>query len=120
MPLVIAPEIEEIEQSWILPSNLNKETQESPDLILAKQIAHKIKNDLDKQIIKNPGDILILNRRRTNLTKYLIDQLRQLNIPTSGLDRLKLLDHPIILDLIALTEFILFNNDDFNLAIVLK
>lgn len=119
MPLVIE-EKEENNDSWVVPSDLKKEIQESADLILAKRIAQKIKIELDEKIIEKPGDILILTRRRTALTKYLIEQLRLLNIPTSGLDRLKLLDHPIILDLISLVEFILFPSDDLNLAIILK
>jgi ATP-dependent helicase/nuclease subunit A len=113
LPLVIE-EKEETENPWSLPSDFTNKTKQTANQVLAKIIAEKIKE------INNPGDILVLTRRRTSFISELIYELRKLNIPTTGLDRFKLLEHPIVLDLISLTNFLLFPLDDLNLAIILK
>lgn len=109
-------------QEWVLPSSFMQDNQKSNSahIKLATMIAEKIKLDLENQVIKSPGDVLILTRRRTEFINILIKELRALNIATSGMDRLNLLEHPIILDLSSLTNFALYPSDDLNLAIVLK
>ncbi len=119
LPLVIDEEKEE-KKEWLLPSEYSKDNQKTGSELLAKLIAQRIKEDLETKEIKDPGDILILTRRRTIFITHLIKELRALHIPTSGLDRLKLSEHPITLDLIALTNFMLCSADDLNLAIILK
>lgn len=119
-PLVIE-ENKVDKQEWILPSNFIEHNKNNISYqTLAEIIAKRIKEDLTSGVIKTPGDILILTRRRTDFINILIETLRKYNIPTSGIDRLNLLEHPIILDLIALTNFLLCSSDDLNLAIVLK
>lgn len=119
LPLVIDEENEDI-KTWTLPSDFtHKETQTAKQQ-LAQIIAQKIQQELESGLINNPGDILILTRRRTNFITNLIQELRKIDIPTSGLDRFKLLDHPITLDIISLTNFLLCEADDLNLAIILK
>lgn len=125
-PLIIEPEIP-IEESWQLPNNYISQKHQDADELLAIKIGKNIALWLEnKKFIpsKNrnisPGDILILTRRRNNFIHILIKTLRQMNIPVTGLDRIKLLEHPAILDIIALSNFILCNEDDLNLAIVLK
>ncbi len=122
IPLIIDDdENQEQDYSWALPSNFNKISKKTNlEEIVANQIAHKIKEELQEGIIKNPSDVLILTRRRTKLTRLIISSLRNLNIPTSGLDRLKLNEHPVILDLLSLSKFVLNCYDDLNLAILLK
>lgn len=123
-PLIL--ESEKIqEQQWSITELL--EEQEQAEELLALKIAQEI----DKLIKTNkfiysknrpitPGDVMVLTRRRTGFIQILIKALRSMNIPTAGIDRLRLLEHPIILDILALSKFILCSEDDFNLAIVLK
>lgn len=118
-PLIIEDEKEE-SQEWLLPSDFKKNKQVTASEKLAINIAKKIHQDLTNKIIKTAGDVLVLTRRRGNFINHLISELRKLNIPTSGIDRLKLLDHPIVLDIISLTNFLLCSDDDLNLAITLK
>lgn len=125
-PLVIEPELKK-NDSWVLPSHHINNPQLSADELLANNIADNINKWLQtKQFINSKnriiqaGDILILTRRRNDFVSILIKTLRAKNIPVAGIDRLKLLQHPAILDLIALSNFILFSEDDLSLAIILK
>jgi ATP-dependent helicase/nuclease subunit A len=116
-PLILEPESEEV-QPWVLPNDFIHNKNESADEKLAQQIKDNIQEWIKNGI--NPGDIMILTRRRTGFVNHIIKELRQAHIPVTGLDRLKLLEHPAILDLIALTHFVLCPADDMNLAIILK
>ncbi len=125
-PLIIEPE-NITDNSWRLPQDYPLIKQQSADELLAIKIGENIAKWLkERKFIHsknrpiNPEDILILTRRRNSFIHILIRTLRQMNIPVNGLDRIKLLEHPAILDLLALSNFILYQNDDFNLAIVLK
>lgn len=125
-PLVIEPELKK-NDSWVLPSHHINNPQLSADELLANNIADNINKWLQtKQFINSKnriiqaGDILILTRRRNDFVSILIKTLRAKNISVAGIDRLKLLQHPAILDLIALSNFILFSEDDLSLAIILK
>ena len=125
-PLIIE-EKNEKQKTWELPSEFLNTDKTDISKQLAKKIATNIKQWLEsKKFIhsKNrsiiPSDILVLTRRRNNFVHCLIRELRKLNIPVAGLDRLKLIEHPAILDLIALSNFLLCKSDDLNLAIVLK
>jgi ATP-dependent helicase/nuclease subunit A len=88
------------------------------DLKLSSMIVNRVKTLLNQGYLAE--DIMILTRRRTELINVIIKGLRDEFIPVSGLDRLKLLEHPAILDLISLTKFILCPADDVNLAITLR
>ena len=118
-PLIIEDEKEEIKE-WVLPSDFKKNKYITASEKLANNIAERIRQDLDNKVISTAGDVLVLTRRRGTFINHLISALRKLNIPSSGIDRLKLLEHPIILDIISLTNFLLCSNDDLNLAITLK
>lgn len=125
-PLVV-DEKKQLEKSWQLPSERTEETYLASEKLLAEQIADKIAYWLaEKKFLQsrqreiNPGDILILSRRRNNFLNILLKNLRQRSIPVAGLDRIKLFEHPAILDLMALSNFLLCMSDDMNLAIVLK
>ena len=67
-----------------------------------------------------PRDILFLVRSRGDFVEHLLRELRKQNIPVAGADRLKIRDHIAVQDCIALCRFVLFPNDDLNLACVLK
>lgn len=69
-----------------------------------------------------PGDIMILLRRRTKslLTHQIVAQLKRRDIPVSGLDRLVLNDQLAVQDLLNIANFICLPEDDFSLACALK
>lgn len=125
-PLIIESE-QEANSAWPLPQDDKNNTSENAENILAIKIAKAVKQWLDEKIFlhsKNrsitPGDILILSRRRNNFVTTLIKTLKQYNIPVAPLDKITLTEHPAILDLIALSKFLLYKEDDLNLAIILK
>jgi ATP-dependent helicase/nuclease subunit A len=66
------------------------------------------------------GDILILVRRRDPFTTPMIRELKRLNVPVAGADRMKLTDQLAVQDLIALADFLLMPEDDLALAVTLK
>ncbi|HUU66868.1 MAG TPA: double-strand break repair helicase AddA [Methyloceanibacter sp.] len=67
-----------------------------------------------------PGDILILVRRREPFTAPMIRELKRLNIPVAGADRMRLMDQLAVQDLVALADVLLMPEDDLALAVVLK
>lgn len=74
-----------------------------------------------KERLLKYSDIMILLKSRTNnLADYLIKKFHVKKIPVSGIDRLKLTRNIVIKDLIALANFILFPEDDLNLANIIK
>lgn len=91
-----------------------------PAKILAKVLANEIKAWLDNSTSMQPGDILILIRKRDKFTEYLVRSLKYNNIPVSGLDRIKLSKNIVVKDLIAFGSFILLPYDDYNLGVLLK
>ena len=94
---------------------------------LARRIAATIKSwiehgeDLPAQGRNvRAGDILILVRRREPFTTPMIRELKRLNVPVAGADRMKLTDQIAVQDLIALADVLLMPEDDLALAVVLK
>jgi ATP-dependent helicase/nuclease subunit A len=67
-----------------------------------------------------PGDVLILVRRRNALFHEIIRALKRAGIPVGGPDRLDLAEHGIFQDLLALSRFVLFPDDDLTLAGLLR
>ncbi len=67
-----------------------------------------------------PGDILILVRRRNAFAQEVIRQLMDRKVPVAGADRMVLLDQIAIADLVALGRFALLPEDELNLAALLK
>jgi ATP-dependent helicase/nuclease subunit A len=94
---------------------------------LARRIALTIKTWLDtgEELTAQArpitaGDILILVRRRDPFTTPMIRELKRLNVPVAGADRMKLTDQLAVKDLIALADFLLMPEDDLALAVTLK
>lgn len=94
---------------------------------LAQAIAHKIQNWLtSKEILASKGrpiqpeDILILVQKRGPFVEHFIRSCKSLGVPVTGADRLRLLDHIAVQDLMALARFLLLPEDDLSLACVLK
>ncbi|HWA60181.1 MAG TPA: double-strand break repair helicase AddA, partial [Caulobacteraceae bacterium] len=66
------------------------------------------------------GDVLILVRRRGALFHEVIRALKREGVPVGGADRLKLSDHAVFKDLMALARFVRFPPDDLTLAALLR
>ena len=66
-----------------------------------------------------PGDIMILLRRREAMSPFL-RALKRRNVPVVGIDQMNLREQPAVQDLLALGQFLLLPQDDYALACVLK
>lgn len=116
---------EKPDDQWELPVDALQERH--PKRQLGAQIAARIAGMLArKEVLPSksravePGDIMILVRRRDALTEEIIRQLKNRGVPVSGADRLKLGGHMAAQDLLALANFALNPRDDLNLGGLLK
>ena len=66
------------------------------------------------------GDILVLVRKRDRFITALARTMKDMGLAVAGADRLKLLEHIAVEDLLAVGKFALLPEDDLNLAGVLK
>ncbi|MBS0272265.1 MAG: double-strand break repair helicase AddA [Proteobacteria bacterium] len=107
---------------WQAP--LTQHPPTSPQKRLAQLLAQTIQEWLSGKHPHSrsiqPGDILILVRRRTNFVDTLIKSLKDQNIPVAGIDRLWLLEGIAVQDLLKISEFLLLPEDDLTLATILK
>lgn len=109
--------------NWSFP-----ETNKAPSAVtlLAQKIATKIKHMIGHEILESkgrliePGDIMILVRRRNKIVSELVRALKEKNIPVAGVDRIILTEHIAVQDLISVARFALLPEDDLNLASLLK
>jgi ATP-dependent helicase/nuclease subunit A len=98
-----------------------------PAELLAARIATQIKHWLESgeglsaggRAIE-PGDILILLRKREPMASLLQAALKGEGIPVAGADRMALIDELAVMDLLALGDALLQPEDDLSLAAVLK
>lgn len=67
-----------------------------------------------------PGDILVLVRRRSAFVGHLIRAFKKYQVPVSGVDRMVLAQQLAVQDLMALAQVALLPEDDLTLACVLK
>ena len=67
-----------------------------------------------------PGDVLVLVRRRGPFVDHLLRAFKVRAVPVAGIDRMVLTEQLAVMDLIALGEFCLLRDDDLTLATVLK
>jgi ATP-dependent helicase/nuclease subunit A len=112
-------------QDWQLPDRL--EASERAETRLAKAIARQIfewRRDAvplpsTGQPIR-PGDVMILLPRRGVLQDLLIRELKRLQVPVAGPDRLALTEELAVMDLMALGDALLLPEDDLTLAAVLR
>lgn len=127
-PVVPYPKLPD-QLPWDAPKD--RVTTDHPAVTLAGQIADQIRVWLagsevvfDRETKKprrmTAGDIMILVRRRNLLAEEIIRQLKARAIPVAGADRLKLIEHIAVMDLIALGRFALMPHDDLTLAALLK
>ncbi len=66
------------------------------------------------------GDVLILVKKRGPMFEEILRALKQGGVPVAGADRLKLSEHAVFQDLLALGRAALFPDDDLVLAGVLR
>lgn len=67
-----------------------------------------------------PGDILVLVRRRSAFVTHLIRALKRHGVEVGGVDRMVLNDQLAVQDLLAVAQVALLPEDDLSLACVLK
>lgn len=91
----------------------------SPMLKVARRIARTIAGWM-RDGTADPGDVMVLVRKRGPFVEALNRELKDLNVPAAGSDRLVLTDHIAVQDLAALGRFLLLPEDDLSLAAVLK
>jgi ATP-dependent helicase/nuclease subunit A len=66
------------------------------------------------------GDVLILVKTRGPMFDEVLRCLKRSGVPVAGADRLKLAEHPVFEDLLAIGRAALYPEDDLNLAAVLR
>ncbi len=112
---------------WQKP--IDRPPQNSPKRLLAREIAQRIKTWIDpakprKLAGKNEAvtaeDILILFRKRNDVFRLVLAELRSAKVPVAGADRLSMLGSLIVKDLLILIQWLLLPRDDHALAVVLK
>jgi ATP-dependent helicase/nuclease subunit A len=125
----IGPEKKEAPSDWRLP--LDYVSEDDPAALCARKVAQKAKRLLTEteggwvegeagpRPIE-PGDILILVRKRDAFFESVIRALKEQHIPVAGADRLDLASHIAVMDLCALGRAALLPQDDLTLATLLK
>ena len=123
-PLLPRP-VQEKPEGWLLP--LAPLAASEPETRLAGVIAATIKSWLDRHEMLpardrriEPGDIMVLVRRRTGFVTALVRALKDREVPVAGVDRMRLTEQLAVEDMIALGNFLLLPDDDLTLATVLK
>jgi len=66
------------------------------------------------------GDVLILVKKRGPMFEEILRALKRSGVPVAGADRLKLAEHPVFEDLMALGRAALYPEDDLTLAGLLR
>ena len=108
-------------------SPLEDSSPELPVVRLANRIADTIKHWLEtrEQLPSigraiEPGDVIILVRKRHPMAAPMVQALKARGIPVAGADRMALSDQIVVQDLLSLGDFLTLPEDDLALAEVLK
>ena len=109
------------------PSRWTHRAKLTPQVRLAQDIAKTIRHWLESgQHLEgngrkiSAGDVLILVRKRGAFVTAVNRALKEAGLPVAGADRLALLDHIAVQDLLALGDVMLLPEDDLSLAAVLR
>ena len=109
-------EAEADEEKWLGPEKRE----------LAAQLALKIKALVDESSVLastnkplKPGDIMVLFRKRTELSSLLVARLHALGVPVAGIDRMRIDEQLAVQDLVSAIRFALQPQDDLSLACLL-
>ena len=125
----IGPDRKDAPADWRLP--LDYVSEDDPAALCARKVAEKAKrllNEAEGGWVEGeagprpiePGDILILVRKRDAFFEAVIRALKEAHIPVAGADRLDLASHIAVMDLCALGGAALLPQDDLTLATLLK
>ncbi|NJR14092.1 MAG: UvrD-helicase domain-containing protein [Phyllobacteriaceae bacterium] len=95
------------------------QSETAPEVVLARQIATTVQDWIDTGFAR-AGDVLVLVRQRGPFVHALARELKERAIPAAGADRLNLLSHIAVQDLLALAAVVLQPADDLALAAFLK
>ena len=108
-------------------SPLDEQSAELPVARLANRIADTIKGWLASgETLAStgrpiePGDILILVRKRAPFAGPMVQALKARGIPVAGADRMRLTEQIAVQDMLSLGDFLTLPEDDLALAEVLK
>jgi ATP-dependent helicase/nuclease subunit A len=118
------PEDGEDEDPWTAPVNVL--SKQSPAAKLAREVARKIKDWIGRAVLPGhteavkAGDIMILLPKREPFGTAVIRELKQLDVPVAGADRVTLTEQIGVMDLMALGRFVLLAEDNYNLAALLR
>ena len=124
---MVVPEVADTGDDWTAP--FDSTPDKAPSAILAARIAHSIGEMIGRETIIEkgierpiePGDVLVLVRKRDAFVNALTRALkRRNNIPVAGADRLRLTSHIAVQDLLALGRFLVLPQDDLSLSALLK
>lgn len=98
-----------------------------PEKFVARRIAERIASWIGEAVPLpgserpiRPNDIMVLVQRRGVFTDELVRCLRLNRVPVAGADRIGLVGHIAVQDLLALAAFALLPEDDFTLAVLLR
>jgi ATP-dependent helicase/nuclease subunit A len=118
------------EKGWLQVINVKKaekNEEESYEEKIAQKTAEYVWKLIEQKVflpsvqrVVTPEDILILTRRRSEVTKLISEKLKQLNIKTAPIDRIKIEQSILWFDLLAFVRFLVYPYDDYNLACLLK
>lgn len=112
---------------WTAP--VDAPTKDDPATRLAETLARTIKGWIGRETVEDrdgrlrpmqAGDVLILVRSRGRLQRAIIRKLKQVGVAVAGADRLAMLEHIAVKDLIAYGRAVLLPQDDLNLAALLR
>lgn len=109
---------------WLPP--VERITAKSSSSLLAQKIAELIKHKVASQELKADGtplhyrDFLILIQRRNSFAEAMVRACKNVGVAIAGIDKIKLNDQIVILDLLAAAKFALLPDDDLNLCCLLK
>ena len=108
-------------------SPLEEQSAEPPVVKLANRIADTIRDWLARgEMLASagrpiePGDILILVRKRAPFAAPMVQALKARDIPVAGADRMRLTEQIAVQDMLSLGDFLTLPEDDLALAEVLK
>lgn len=113
---LLEPVVREAVTDWRAPTEYLSE--DNPKVRLARDIAAQVATWVAAGT--DPGDVLILVRRRGQLAAAIVTELKLAGVPVAGADRLVLTEQLAVMDLIALGRFCLLADDDLTLATLLK
>jgi ATP-dependent helicase/nuclease subunit A len=120
----VKPEADDEPDPWYAP--VDAMTEQSPPAKLARTLARRIRSWIGRTTLPGhaepvkAGDIMILLPRREPFGTAIIRELKQLDVPVAGADRIALTEQIAVMDLIALGRFVLLPDDDYTLACVLR